>query len=269
MELDLSDVKRSPILQLVMQYNRLIRPSIEGPNCIDPHVCNGNCCFIRIDVPKVLADYYIQHGWAKSGDFQRGDVFSFVIDISYAKMKCNFFDKALNGCALHQTGMKPCQCWVYPTGLDPDQAVDKCKKAAGWHIRDPAAVKAAKEIIEEYFVLAKEEAQTENSAEEILKRLEKKLPSDLSKFGPMQIAGVEDTWDAFLPLKGDGFNIGLRSLCSEIACKCEYFSCPTICPALAEKIMRLLKAQLPHYIKINGFKHEYLFIHLKEDMVKQ
>ncbi|GAG76255.1 unnamed protein product, partial [marine sediment metagenome] len=38
--------------QVVQQFNSLMKSAIEGPSCIDPHICKGDCCSIKIDVPK-------------------------------------------------------------------------------------------------------------------------------------------------------------------------------------------------------------------------
>ena len=43
--------------------------AIEGPDCLE--VCSGDCCSIKINVPKVLADEYINRGYADKNDFIR------------------------------------------------------------------------------------------------------------------------------------------------------------------------------------------------------
>lgn len=258
------------MLLLVRQFNKLIKPAIESPNCIDPKVCDGNCCFIRIDVPRVLAEFYIQNGWAKREDFQRGDVFSFVIDVDFTKLRCTFFDKRLNGCSLHQTGVKPPQCWVYPTGLDPDQACDKCKKAKGWKIIDPESVQKANKIIDQYFQLAKEEALTENSETMIIQRLGNGLFQALKNSSPASIAGITDTWEKFIPLKGDGMNIGTRLFCRKnTSCTKEYFECSQMCENVILDIIANLKELLPKFIATCGYKKDYIFFELKEFNDKQ
>jgi Fe-S-cluster containining protein len=251
------------LLDAVAQFNQIIRPAILGPNCIDRQICDGNCCFIRIDVPKVLAEYYIAHGWANKDQFLRGDVFTFVIDVDMRKLRCTFYDPQLNGCALHQTGMKPPQCWVYPTGLQPEEVVDRCKKAAGWRISDPPAVRKAKEIIDYYFTLCKKEAEDENNSQAIHHRLRKNLRMQLLERTPASVAGVLDTWDEFIPLSGDGMNVGIRSFCRKYQCEKNYFGCERICAAVVNEIMQFLDKFLAHYIVIKGFKREYSFLELK------
>ena len=61
---------------IVKKYNALMNSAIEGPNCLD--ICHGDCCSIKIDIPKILAKEYIKKGYAKKSDFIRSDVFSFI-----------------------------------------------------------------------------------------------------------------------------------------------------------------------------------------------
>jgi len=102
---------------ILRRYNRLMKEAIDGPNCIDPNICHGDCCSIKIDVPKVLANEYIKNGWATKDDFIRSDVFSFHQRFDDISGKCFLFDKSLNGCSVHETGIKPPQCWIYPTNF--------------------------------------------------------------------------------------------------------------------------------------------------------
>jgi len=251
------------ILEQVREFNYLVKDSISGPNCIDLNVCHGDCCFIHIDIPRVLAQHYIDQGWASKEDFKRGSTFSFEINVDLEKLRCVFFSKEINGCALHLTGMKTPQCWVYPTGLDPDNVNTSCKKASGWFINDPISVKKAKGVLEDYVSLCRKEAEEENSPDSINQRL---LALPIEKFDtltPSSIAGIEDDWDNFNFLIGEGYNLGVRSFCSEVGCDFEYFECPVVCEPLKKKLLKFLSDNLSHFIQSNGFKSQYTFMELK------
>ena len=144
----------TPILPLVKKFNTLVRDIIEGPDCTDPTVCHGDCCFVNMDVPFVLADHYVRHGWAEKTEFIRGSHFSFRVKMDLETSRCPFFDQQINGCAVHFTGMKIPQCWVYPTGLDPTEDVpDCCKQACGWKITSQLNLQG---LLSEIFTLQKQ-----------------------------------------------------------------------------------------------------------------
>ena len=105
--------------QVVRRFNNLMSSAIEGPNCI--FVCHGDCCSIKINVPKILAQEYIKKGDATKDDFIRGDIFSFKLRFDDLKGKCFLYNKKINGCLVHNSGIKPPQCWIYPTKFfNPD-----------------------------------------------------------------------------------------------------------------------------------------------------
>ncbi|MHA1562697.1 MAG: hypothetical protein ACTSPA_11285 [Promethearchaeota archaeon] len=251
------------ILELVREFNNLVKDSISGPNCIDLNVCNGDCCFIHIDIPRVLAQYYIDQGWASKEDFKRGSTFSFEINVDLDKLRCVFFSKELNGCSLHITGLKTPQCWVYPTGLDPDSVNTSCKKADGWGINNPVSVKKAKDVLSDYVTMCQAEAKEENSPDRINQRLQALPIEKFDTITPSSIAGIEDNWDNFNILIGEGYNLGVRSFCSEVGCDFEYFKCPVVCEHLKKKLIKFLSEKLSHFIQLNGFKSQYTFMELK------
>ena len=74
--------------RLIKRYNELMKEAITGPNCIDPEICKGDCCSIKIDVSKILAEEYVKRGWANKEDFIRSDVFSFHLRFDEKKGKC-------------------------------------------------------------------------------------------------------------------------------------------------------------------------------------
>ncbi|QEE16609.1 hypothetical protein DSAG12_02439 [Promethearchaeum syntrophicum] len=251
------------ILELVRDFNYLVKDAISGPNCIDPKVCHGDCCFIHIDIPRILAQHYIEKGWASKEDFKRGSTFSFEINVDLDILKCVFFSKEVNGCSLHITGMKPPQCWVYPTGLDPDKVNTSCKKAGGWFINDSVSVRNAKNILSDYVSMCQAEAIEENSPDKINRRLQALSTEKFDTLTPSSIAGIEDDWDRFKILIGEGYNLGVRSFCSKIDCGIEYFECPVVCEPLKKKLLKFLSEKLSHFIQQNGFKSQYTFMELK------
>ena len=255
----------TPILLLVKKFNTLVKDIIAGPDCTDPTICHGDCCFVNMDVPLVLADHYVRNGWAQRTDFIRGSHFSFRVNMDLETSRCPFFDTKINGCSVHFTGMKIPQCWMYPTGLDPSGDVpDCCKRACGWKITSPEIAREANAILEQYVSACLQEAQRDNSPEQIHHRL---LEGDLStvfdQFAPWEIAGLEDGWEFFTILRGEGYNLGLRSFCNQIACSKEYFECTHVCPPLRNVALEFLKTRLPTYISQHGFKSTYTFFELK------
>ncbi|MHA1584983.1 MAG: hypothetical protein ACTSWL_06990 [Promethearchaeota archaeon] len=253
------------ILKLVREFNSLVKNAISGPDCTDPDICHGDCCFVNMDVPKALVEWYIENGWASIVDFDRGNRFSFKIKMDLDSLRCNFFDFSMNGCKLHTSGMKVPQCWVYPTGLDPNSPQDFCKKAKGWKIIEAENAKKANQILEEYMRLCLEEAEFENSNEKILKRLNFEpngLDTQLSHLGPSKIAGVNDGFEHFSVLHGESYNLALRTFCDRQDCNTEYFQCPSCCPPVIEEILQMLIDKLPRFIQLNGFKQSYPFFEL-------
>ncbi|UYP48679.1 hypothetical protein NEF87_004964 [Candidatus Lokiarchaeum ossiferum] len=252
------------ILRLVKSFNEIIRNSITGPDCLDPQICLGDCCFIQIPVPKALASYYIQQGWAKKTNFKRGTEFSFVMAADLSSLRCVFFDKSLNGCSLHMSGYKAPQCWVYPTGLDIDTLNHSCKKASGWNTENTENLSKAKEILTNYVKICKEEAHYENSAKQILHRLHSKYLKELPNLTPYQVTGLQDSWDRFNILIGDGYSMGMKHFCDKVKCSESYFQCEKICIPAYNQFLAFYELYLSIYIENFGFKQDYPIIELKK-----
>ena len=253
---------RNEILTLVEAFNEKVKDAITGPNCIDPSICLGDCCFVTIDIPRVLAEYYIKEGLATPSDFIRGTMFSFRIQVDLDRCKCVFFDPDLNGCSLHSSLMKTPQCWVYPTGLDPEDFETQCKRSRNWNISDPILAKDANEILKKYVELCKSEAIIENSEKNIIARLQKGFANIFLNFAPHQIAGVQDGWEEFQMLKGEGYSMSIKHFCSSIQCDQVFFSCSQVCTKAWQKIQDFLLQILPLYIQTEGFREEYSFVEL-------
>lgn len=237
-----------------------MKGAIEGPNCTDPSICHGDCCSIKIDVPKILAQEYIRRGFAKRTDFIRSNVFSFHLRFDEKTGKCFLFEKTINGCSVHHTGIKPPQCWIYPTNFsNPDENDIECKRASGWRIIDPNKARKAEKLLEEFIDLCKMEAK--KSKKKILKRLKHKkhkLIKKLQTFPPSELGGVKDTWDHFEPLSAEGYSLQLKKFCKEKKKKCKYLedndflSCPAICEIIAKEFVEFIKNHINEYIKLMG-----------------
>ncbi|MHA1673888.1 MAG: hypothetical protein ACTSYI_09685 [Promethearchaeota archaeon] len=252
----------SRIIELLKQFNQAIPNAISGPNCVDPEVCNGDCCFVHLDVPRALVQHYIDHGWATLDHFRRGITFAFEPIMDLNTLKCPFFDTKINGCGLHFSGVKIPQCWVYPTGLDPEDVNTTCKRAEGWSIVDSSRANSAQQILSEYMELCKQEATYEQSLNQIIKRLKKMDPNTFSNLKPTQLAGIQDGWDKWGAIVEEGWQLGLHTLCNKIECSFSYFDCPGVCKELNSKIFQLLKDLVPDFVRSRGYKTHILFIDL-------
>ena len=252
---------------IVREYNTLMRSSIEGPNCIDPNVCKGDCCSIKIDVPKILAEEYIRRGYANKDDFIRSDILSFQLRFDFNTGKCFLFDKKINGCSVHNSGIKPPQCWIYPTTFsNPENKKISCKKASGWKITNPKNTTLAKDLLEKYVFLCQLEAKGElrkiknrlgnKTSTDALKKVES-LTKKIKKLAPIQLGGFIDTWDDFEILSSDGISLQLKKFCSQYNNNCkfipdDFLDCKNICNKISCELVKLLHNELYNYIKRNG-----------------
>ncbi|MFX1568359.1 MAG: YkgJ family cysteine cluster protein [Promethearchaeota archaeon] len=259
--------------EVVKKFNLLMKSAIEGPNCLD--VCNGNCCSIRINVPKVLAKEYIKRDFADKKDFIRSDVFSFKLRFDEDKGKCFLFDKKIKGCSVHNSGIKPPQCWIYPTNFsNPEQKDISCKKTSGWKIVNSEKAKEAEELLQYYIFLCKFEAKKEAKA--IINRLNdtscvNKLRNLLKQTPPSRLAGVTDTWDCISVLYAQGISLQLKKVCQKLNKECNYImnnnflECPSICDQISNKLIDFLHQILGKYIENNiDSEGEYPLIKLFE-----
>jgi hypothetical protein len=242
--------------EIVRKYNDLMKAAIDSPNCIDPNICHGDCCSIKIDVPKVLAEEYIKNGWAKKDDFVRSNVFSFHLRFDDETGKCFLFDKSLNGCSVHKTGIKPPQCWIYPTKFsNPENNDISCKRAKGWSIVDPIKAKEAEDLLQKYISVCQIEAKEE--IREINQRIDKSdLKFLIESVAPSQLGGFKDTWDGIKILSAEGLSLTMKKFCSKYNEKCtmmsdNFFECKAICEKIAEKLITFLRNNINDYVKKN------------------
>ncbi len=257
--------------KIVKKFNYLMKSAIEGPMCVDPSICHGDCCSIKIDVPKVLAKEYIKRGYATKEDFIRSNVFSFHLRFDEEKGKCFLFDKKINGCSVHNSGIKPPQCFIYPTNFsNPEFKAIDCKKAEGWKIVDTIKTKEAESLLEKMVFLCQLEAKQElkkiekrmgkNSGEKSIENL-KKLKDSIRQVAPSQLAGFKDSWDHFLPLHAEGLSLQVKRLCNKLNPKCEYmpedyFECKFICDIVTNGLIDILHNNLIPFVKEYGVSEE-------------
>ena len=242
---------------ILRRYNHLMKEAIDGPNCIDPNICHGDCCSIKIDVPKVLAEEYIKNGWAKKDDFIRSDVFSFQLRFDDKSGKCFLFDKSLNGCSVHKTGIKPPQCWIYPTNFsNPDNKEISCKRAPGWSIKDSKKAEEAEKLLQNYISICEIEANIEKEGLNQRIKVAELLLSIMS-VAPSQLGGFRDTWDDFNILPAEGLSLTMKKFCHKYNKSCKmipdnFFECKAICRTIARKLIEFLQNNLPEFVKKNG-----------------
>jgi hypothetical protein len=242
---------------IVSEFNDLMKSSIEGPNCINPNICKGDCCSIKIDISKVLAKEYITRGYANKNDFIRSSVFSFCLRFDDKMGKCFLFDKTINGCKVHDSGIKPPQCWIYPTNFsNPKNKEIDCKRASGWKIIDSVKTREAEILLKKYVFLCELEAKKE------LKRIINrtgggKLKKDLSGIAPSHLGGFRDTWNRFKTLPAEGVSLQLKKFCHKYNKDCEILSknfleCSNICDKIADKLIDFLQYNIYNFIKCEG-----------------
>ncbi len=253
--------------KLVRDFNILMNSAIKGPDCIDPNICKGDCCSIKIDVPKILAEEYIRRGYASKKDFIRGDVFSFKLRFDEKSAKCFLFDKSINGCSVHNSGIKPPQCWIYPTNFsNPNNNEINCKNCGGWKIIDDKKTKLAEDILAKYVFLCQLEARKELKGINIrlgkipLKESKIKVNSlvdRIKEVAPSHLGGFIDTWDKFDILSSEGLSLKLKKFCYQYNKDCyhlqnKFLDCKNICNLIAVKLIKLLNKTLFEFVKSNG-----------------
>jgi len=238
-----------------------MKNGIDGPDCTDPKICRGDCCSIFIDVPKELAKELINRGLASESDFVRGDVFAFQLRIDDKTGKCVFFDKSINGCRLHNSGLKPPSCWIYPTNFESKENKNiECKKASGWCIIDQEGVKRAEQLLQEFVKWSETEFNEEMGA--IQERVESKVKDEsleerIQKVKPSEFAGFRDAWNHFEALKAEGISLQLKKFCLKHNPHCKllpinFIECKKICGVVSTKIVEFFSENLEKYLEKFG-----------------
>jgi len=244
-----------------------MKEAIKGPDCTNPENCKGDCCSIKIDVPKVLAKEYIRRGYATKEDFTRSDNFSFQLRFDGKTGKCFLFNKEKNGCEVHFSGIKPPQCWIYPTNFsNPKGKKISCKKLSGWEIIDVKKTLNAEELLRYYVFLSKLEAKKE------LKMIKKRLGFEdiknpkknleilkklLMSIAPSSLAGFKDSWENFEVLYAEGLSLQMKKFCliHKKSCKFlpdDFFECKFICNDIICALLGFLNKFLFEFVLENG-----------------
>ncbi|MFX0018504.1 MAG: YkgJ family cysteine cluster protein [Promethearchaeota archaeon] len=249
---------------VIETFNRLMRSAIKGPDCTNLNNCDGACCSIKIDVPKVLAEEYIKRNYATKDDFIRSNVFAFELRFDNKTGKCFLFDKELNGCKVHRSGIKPPQCWIYPTNFsNPKKDLISCKKLSGWKIINPLNALKAEKLLEKYNFLCKVEAKKE--IKELKKRLGNEfllenseiLKLSIKATAPSRLGGIIDKWDSLDILLAEGFSLQMKKFCLKYNKECHhlpnsFIECMSICNIIADQLILYLQLNLPNFIKQEG-----------------
>ena len=254
---------------VISKFNTLMKDAIEGPDCTNADLCKGDCCSIKIDVPKVLAEEYIKKSLATETDFIRSNIFSFHLRFDEKTGKCFFFDNHINGCKIHNSGIKPPQCWIYPAGFSNLKNKNiSCKKLSGWKIIDPEKALEAEKLLKKYIFLCQLEAKKEFV--NILKRignkggkesliLVEKLKIDIESVPPSSIGGFKDTWDRLEILSAEGLSFQMKKFCLKVNKECkylpdDYFECNNTCDMVAHETIQFLQKYLFKFLKSQGLK---------------
>lgn len=248
--------------EIVQSFNKLMEISISGPDCTDPSICQGNCCGIQIDVPKILAKEYVKQGYASKDDFIRSNIFSFKLRFDNEKAKCFLFDPELNGCSIHKSGIKPPQCWIYPTKFTNESENISCKMADGWRIINCENMENAKELLEKYNSYCINEAKYE--IKKIKNRIQNSIQSSrnnilkaLGNYKPSELGGFQDTWDHIKPLPAEGISLQLKKFCEKYNNDCEFLpdkflSCQQVCKKIAYSLIRFFETHIFDVIEEYG-----------------
>jgi len=261
--------KNSYFWNILERFNFLMKESIEGPDCTDPKKCRGDCCSIKIDVPRVLAEWYIEKGYAKEMDFIRSNIFSFHLRFDEKTGKCFLFDKKINGCSVHNTGRKPPQCWIYPTGFtNPSNKNISCKRLGGWKITNLTNTKEAESLLKKYVFLCQIESLKERNKirERLSHSLEKHnnklgLHASLKSISPSNLGGFRDSWNDINILSAEGYSLQMKTFCKRFNHNCElintdFLNCENICDEIATKLIMYLDTHIKDYIRKYGIECE-------------
>lgn len=254
---------------IIRKFNTLMNEAIEGPDCTDLDLCKGDCCSIKIDVPKVLAEEYINISLATETDFIRSNVFSFHLRFDEHTGKCFFFDKPINGCKIHNSGIKPPQCWIYPTNFSiPRNESISCKKLPGWKIMNPEKTLEAEKLLKNYVFLCQLEARKEfhkvierigmRDGKDSLILLEN-LKNNIKSVPPSNIGGFKDGWDHLEILSAEGLSFQMKKICLRVNAECkylpnDYFECNNTCDIVALEIIQFLQKNLLKFLKSQGLE---------------
>lgn len=236
-----------------------MKEAISGPDCTNSVICKGDCCSIKIDVPKELAEEYVKLGHATINDFIRSNIFAFQLRFDENTGKCFLFDKKRNGCSVHHSGIKPPQCWIYPTNFNTqDNNPIRCRKVNGWDIIDQEKADRAEILFYRYNSLCQLEYKEElNKIPERLKNSIPDLKLNLKKIPPSQLGGFKDHWNSIGILSAEGFSLQMKKFCFSYKKSCKFLKtnfmdCQFICRTIITQLIIYLQNHLFNLIKEEG-----------------
>ena len=221
-----------------------MKEGVVGPDCTT--LCKGDCCSIKIDVPKILAKEYIKRSYATKSDFIRSNLFSFHLRFDEKTGKCFLYDKIINGCKVHYSGIKPPQCWIYPTNFRNNLDDIRCKRLSGWSIKSHEKTSKAEKLLEYYIFLCKLEARKEikNIGSRIRKNRQD-LISRIKVCPPAKLGGFQDGWNHLEILSAEGLSLQMKKFCLRYKKDCIYLperflECEGVCDDIADLLVENL-----------------------------
>ncbi|GAB4321954.1 MAG: hypothetical protein Kow0069_26490 [Promethearchaeota archaeon] len=243
------DVHTSPdeLLSLVRLFNRQMRQGVRGPSCVGATRCPDDCCSIHVDVPRPLVAALAATGEL---DLERGVVragpFGHQLGVDASRVKCVLHDPETGGCRVHFSGLKPPQCFLYPTGFS--RGPKPCKVGRRWTFPDTGLRKAANLTFQRYLALCLEWGDRERSrlaaGLQVPGRGETaELQGKVAVLPPRMVAGLRLTSAGLVPLMAEGTSLSVRRFCattSEGTCGStgEFLSCRRTCAPVASAVVR-------------------------------
>ena len=160
--------------------------------------------------------------------------------------KCFLYDKSINGCKVHFSGIKPPQCWIYPTNFKNNQKEIRCKKLSGWAIKSQEKIAKAEKLLEYYIFLCRLEAKREiRSIGNRISKNRQDLISRIKSCPPSKLGGFQDGWNHLKILPAEGFSLQMKKFCMRYRKDClflqdRFLECEEICDEIANKLVENL-----------------------------
>ncbi|MHA1730589.1 MAG: hypothetical protein ACTSU5_01530 [Promethearchaeota archaeon] len=258
------------VLDLVREFNDLMREGVVGPNCVAKGACDPvhNCCSIHIDVPRALVDLYLSRGELGEDQIIRRGPFGFELGVDPESIKCVLLDQSTGGCRLHSTGLKPPQCWIYPTGFDGGRKT--CKMGHAWDFPDDRARERARELFERYNEIASRQGSEEwrrVAAWFDDERILRAFQATLTRTPPREVAGICLSFRTLEVLPSEGSSLSLKRFCDELRPNCDevFLECPSTCSDVARAVVEYTRNRVKALVLAGSFRESFSFF----DMGKQ
>lgn len=213
------------IFHLIYQINSQLKP-ISSPDCTNPHVCRGNCCYTSPDIPRTLAYRYIEEKWASFQDFELSNTLEIRLKINPETKRCVFFDPHINGCKIHHTNFQPPQCSLYP--YREKGQIHKCRKDYAFRY-DSAQISCIIALFEKYYQLCIAEFNLAISKSSIQNQIHTQLLTELMSCKPSRLEYIKETVAGFELKKSSKLCYNCIEYCNDISCGKDYEDCSQIC----------------------------------------